>query len=338
VRIATPSSRAATFLTRHPFLAVPALFYGWHLSPSMGLGDASLFLGDMQVPVVSAFANAHNIAVLTGWAFSHLPWGTMELRGNLVSWLYGSLTVAAFYLLLSSVFASRLTASFCAAVLMVSHSMFWHSTLVESYATNTLLIVLAFWLIWRWSGTRDDRDLAWLVFLSGLSLFQHAQLAVIGIAAMVLAGSRAWEIVRTLPRGEKASALLRLAGRLARSSVLGLVPYALALLLDALRLQSFSAAWFRASGGSFRSLMLGESPLDGLREVSLLLFQQYPSPYLLAVPVGLVLWIRRSGAASAWAAILAFLAIPAVTAWFFAGFGTWDRFAFLLPLFLACAF
>jgi hypothetical protein len=72
----------------------------------------------------------------------------------------------------------------------------------------------------------------------------------------------------------------------------------------------------------------------GLTDVLYLAFEHFPGPYLLAIPVGLVILARRYDAKQSWC----FFTMLVLNTGFFAVYDTWDRYAFLLPSFIMVAF
>ena len=317
---------------RHAFVVLPFLFYGLTVARTIGMSDTAILLFDIQGLNLSTQVNGHNLTLLLGKAFSLLPLGDLVLRGNLMSAFSGALAVTLFYFLLCRCLATRLAAAMTAAVLMVSHSMWWHSTIIEAYAINACLIVVALHLLESYRRRESDGPLLGLIGLSGIAVYQHAQLGVIGLATLLVAAhhvARLWR--QPEGRGRAASVVAR--GALV--GALSLVPYGATLLRDALRAGSLAQAAGAASGGGFRGIMFEWASGLGVVDTLVLTIVQFPSPFLLLVAVGVMLWVQRWGATASTAAVaVMFVANTA----FFTLYHTWDRFAFLLISFVIIAF
>lgn len=317
---------------RHPFVPLPFVFYYLTASRTIGMSDTAILINDIQNFNISTAVNSHNLTVVFGKLFSFLPFGSLAFRGNLLSVFFGGLTIALFYLLIHRCFRSRLLAAMTASLLMVSHSMWWHSALVESYAINACLMTVALHLLVRYHEEPRELYLLALIGTAGISVFQHVQLAVIGLAALVVATAH---VMRLLRDGTGRMPLVTFLWRAGLVSVSSLVPYAAALALDIRSAGGWSQALSAASGGEFRGIMFEWASGLGIADTLLLTLIQFPSPFLLMVVMGVPCFLQRwkPGASS-----LALLTMFVVNTGFFAFYHTWDRFAFLLVSFLILAF
>ena len=172
----------------HPFLLVPLCLYLATASRHIGLPDSAVIVDAMQGPVLSSNACNHNLNNLFGFVFNRLlPMGNIAWKSSLVSVLYGTAAVNLFYMLVIGLGASRAIAALCAAVYMVSHSMWWHSTTVESYGLSAVFLNTSLLLVVRdgkarQGGRESLRTMATLWLLAGLSLFNHLQNGVLSLA------------------------------------------------------------------------------------------------------------------------------------------------------------
>ncbi|MBZ5637177.1 MAG: DUF2723 domain-containing protein [Acidobacteriia bacterium] len=324
--------RVAAVAARHPFVALPFLFYLSTCSRGIGMSDTAILIGDMLDLRLSAEVNSHNFSLLFGRLFTALPIGGLAFRANLMSVFFGGLAVSLFYSLVVRSLRSRTVAAMAATLLMVSHSMWWHSTIVESYAINACFVVGALLLLARYREAPGEGPLLWLIALSGISLFHHAQLGVIGLAAVAVASGH----VARLARGPGARAeIVRFAGRAAVVAAASLVPYGLVLLSDAWSAGGLRSAVSAAAGGPFKDIMFRWAGGLGIADTAQLTLLQFPSPFLLLVPVGFLRFLQTWRWSAATAGVLI---IFGVTGAFFALYQTWDRFAFLLVSFLVLAF
>ena len=311
---------------RYAFLIVPLLFYYRTSAPGIGSSDTALMVEEMQRLDLSTHANHHNLTLILGRLFLMAPGDEPARLANLGSVFLGTVAIGLLYLIVLRRTGSPLVAACGAAAVMVSHSMWWHSTVVEAYAWNAIFVMGALGLLQRLASAHSDRALLALFFVAGLAFFNHVQMGILVVGAgAYLAG----HLLLRRQRDEGAGSL-RLTLRCAAAFLLGFAPYALTFAHDVVRFGARrAAAW--ALGGDFRSLMAKGSAATALSDVLFLSALQFPSPFLAAVLAGAVLLAR------AWrgtAALLALVAVFTLNTVFFAFYNTWDKFAFLLPSFL----
>ncbi len=325
------AARLGRGLLRNPFLLVPPVFYYLTSAPGIGASDSALIVDEMRGLVLSTHANHHNLTLLVGRLFLLGPGEDPARLANLASVFLGSIAVGLFYLVVRQRSSSRLAAAASAAALMVSHSLWWHSTIAEAYAWNAILTVAALALLQRLSAGHSDRALAALFFVAGLSFFNHVQMGIL------LAGAAAYVAGHLLVARRAGAAVrpVRLVGTCAASFLAGFAPYAVTFAFDVKRSGGLGPAIRQALGGDFQSVMAKGSPGEALADVLYLVVLQFPSPFLLAVAVGAVLLWRRWKSSPA---LLGLVTAFAVNTAFFAFYNTWDKFAFLLPSFVVLAF
>jgi hypothetical protein len=323
-------ARLGRGLLRNPFLLVPPVFYYLTSAPGIGASDTALIVDEMRGLVLSTHANHHNLTLLVGRLFLLGPGPDPARLANLASVFLGSVAVGLFYLVVRQRPSARLAAAVSAAALMVSHSMWWHSTIVEAYAWNAVLTMGALALLQRLAAGHSDRALAALFLVAGLALFNHVQMGVLLAGAVAcLAGH-----LLLAHRAGEAVARLRLLATCSVSFLAGFAPYAVTFAFDVKR-AGLGAATRQALGGDFQSVMARGSPGQALADVLYLLVLQFPSPFLLAVAAGgFLLWRRWKSSPALLGLVTAF----ALNTAFFAFYDTWDKFAFLLPSFIVLAF
>jgi hypothetical protein len=154
------------------------ILYWLTLSPGVEGGDA----GEFQfVPYVLGVPHqtGYPLYVLLGKLWSFLPIGSIAYRMNLLSALFGAMTVAVIYLILRSLDARSVSALASAASLALAE-LFWISVTVAGVrALTTLFFSLTFWLAFEWRRrvlNGNERNRSWLLalaFLIGLSLTHH---------------------------------------------------------------------------------------------------------------------------------------------------------------------
>ncbi|MDH7487173.1 MAG: DUF2723 domain-containing protein [Anaerolineae bacterium] len=100
--------------------------------------------------------NGFPLYMLLGWAWSHLPWGSVAWRMNLLSAVGGALAVA-----LTAAFAQRLSGrisvgALAGGLLALSPTFWSFSVAAERYTLNLSLLVAALWAAWE-AGEREGR-------------------------------------------------------------------------------------------------------------------------------------------------------------------------------------
>lgn len=325
------AARLGRGLLRNPFLVAPLVFYYLTSAPGIGSSDTALIVDEMRGLVLSTHANHHNLTLLVGHLFLMGSGPDPARLANLASVFLGSVAVGLFYFAVRQRSGSRLAAAASATALMVSHSMWWHSTVAEAYAWNAVLTVVALLQLQRLREGHSDRVLASLFFVAGLSLFNHVQMGIL------VAGATAYLAGHLLAERRAGAAVKpgRLLGTCALSFLVGFAPYAVTFAFDVKRFGGFGPALGQALGGDFRSLMARGTPALALADVTYLVVLQFPSPFLVAVAVGTALLWRRWRSSPA---LLGLVTALAVNTAFFAFYNTWDKFAFLLPSFIVLAF
>jgi hypothetical protein len=326
VRLSLSIRRAIRFA----LLLLPVAFYALTAARGIGSSDAALLVDEMWHLSLSTHANHHNITILLGWLVHFLPFATPARLANLLQAVLGGVAVGIFYFATLETCGRRRVAVLVAAAVTVSHSLWWHSTIAEVYAANAVLTALALLLIARLRRDETGRLLPWLFFLGGLAPFNHAQMGI------VVLGAAAALAVWTRQRVREASwrAALPLVGRCALAFLLGFLPWLATFAADAAREHSVRRALGLALGGEFEGVMFVERPAHALADVLFLVWIQFPSLFLAFVIAGPFLLIRDWRDAKSLAALSVSFA---VNTGFFAFYGTWDKFAFLLPSFLVLA-
>ena len=311
------------------FPAVPFLFYFATCSRTIGLGDTALLMVEMHDLALSTHVDSHNLTVILGHLLWQLPIGNHSFASNLASAVGGSIAIALLYTVLYRMTSSARAAAITASITMVSHSMWWHSTIAEVYALNAVFMVLGLGVLASLHKHYTERKLLAFFLLSGLAFFNHVQMGIL------LAGACTYFLVHALQLpGKRMQWAMHAAPRCLLAFILGFIPY-LVLLLRDVKLDGFVHTVWQASGGQFHSIMLKGDLLRGLGTTVFLTWLQFPAFYLVAIVFGVVLVAR------AWRrspSLFALLVMFGVNTMFFMTYDTWDKFAFLLPSFLMLSF
>jgi hypothetical protein len=299
---------------------VALLFYGATVARGLLLPDSAILIDAMRQPEISSNVCAHNLTNLLGWLFQQLPFSNLALKGNLVSVFCGAAVIGFFHALLRTLAIPRLVAVLGTLVLMVSHSMWWHSTIVENYALSNVFLVVCLLLVTR--AAEEPRRWYLLCFVAGLALFNHLQngALAIGLAVFYLASMSHWT-------GRRWGLLWRGVA----FYLLGTLPFFAVLAHDLLRSDDVQHTFHWAIGGGFTGSMFQYDWGRSLTRLADWIFQQFPSPFLLLILLGLIPLLRLRP-------FVAFLlAVMCANLAFFLGYETWDQFAFYLELFVCLA-
>ncbi len=312
-----------TALKRYGFLVVPALFYIATVGHYIGFGDTALLVNDIQRGGIESHVNNHPLTVVTGMVFKVLlPFHELALRANLVSVFYGSLTIAVFYLLLIAEFGSVIMAAWCATLLMVCHSMWWHSTIVENYAATSFLTVLCLYC-WRQLDTTKEKKWLWtLCSIAGLGIFNHVQMSFICVGV----------VVTGVMIGRRDKALFGVVSRCAGFAALGMLPWLTLIVRDTARVGSFQTIIKGAFVGSFKDTFFGGSLSASFFETLYVMWFQSPTLYLAGLGAfGIYLAYRRTPRSPSFWGVISAFSINTIN---FCFYPTWDKFAFLLMSFV----
>jgi hypothetical protein len=324
------------------FLGAFALY--WLTSArSPGWVDATILLDQVRRLDVGTWVNQHNLYLLLGHGWlAATPWLDPHRSLVLLSTLLGSVTVALVYLLAEEATGSRAAAALTSAALCLSQSLWWHSTTIEVYTLNTVLIASILLLVFSFLRRGGRWRLFAASFAFGLGISNHVLMGLYAAAFLLLA---VLLLARRRVRWWEAAACLGFA--LAGAS-LYLAMFANAILSVA-RLhreagdgpvaslgRALVAILDDTTGGGFRGFMFPEGLAASRRlfwrvNYVALIAWNFPSAALVFAALGLSrlgsMRAGRTGAAFFLAGILA------QAAWS-ANYLIWDMYAFSLPVYL----
>lgn len=158
------------------------------LAPTLLFADG----GEFQfVPYLLGISHptGYPLYLFLGWLWSHLlPWGDVAFRMNLLSALWGGITVGLLYLVGLSVLARakleplylRRGLALLAALAFATSRTFWSQAIIaEVYTFNTFFMTLTLLLLLLWAEKEDKRPLYLFAFAYGLSLTHHRTMALL---------------------------------------------------------------------------------------------------------------------------------------------------------------
>ena len=177
----TAANGLGTAVVRSLFWLIPLGFYVTTGSRTPGWADAALISRTVNALDFQIWANNHNLFTLVAAGWVRLLPDFIEFHHalNLLCALLGALTVQVVFLIGLRLTANTLASALGAFVLMLSHSLWWHSTMLEVYTLSTLLLGLTVLFVLRYEQDGGLRDLCGAAFCFGLGCSNHAQLALL---------------------------------------------------------------------------------------------------------------------------------------------------------------
>lgn len=316
------------------FGLVPLAFYVATAAPGPGWIDAPLIAHYASKPVTGIWVNHHNLFNLLGHVWIGLwSWLDPHRALNLLCAVLGAATVHLCFLSVATITRRLGPAVFAGLALMVSHSLWWHSTMLEVYTLNTALMMGALWLVTRHVATGRTVPLFGAALCLGLGCANHVLMGLLlaGPLAMLAVGRTRAVVLRP-----------RVLVGLAVAFVIGFSPYLIVFVRELLAatqaaggsadLGSILANMLdRTTGGHFKRRMFTPLAGSGLRwrlNYLFLLVVNFPSVALPCGLLGLVSFARRP----TWRPVFAFfVAAFVVQVLWSANYIIWDMYAFALP-------
>lgn len=307
------------------------VLYALTCAPGVLWQDSAMFqyrVYHLDVSGKQGLPLAHPLYILLARAFCCLPLGEFAFRVNLFSALCGAAALAFAMDLLWSVTGSRRAAFAGTTVLAVSHTFWTHAVLAEVYDLYAVGLLAELWLLERFM--RRNR-LAWLaaaLMVNGLNLSNHL-LAILHWPAY--AGLVVWLILRGRMRRRQVPWL-------AVALLVGCAPYlALVLARIAGGEPVFAVAREALLGPPSRArfvLIHSFGFLGQLRNAVLYFGLNFPTPLILAAPIGL--WAAWRDARWRWFAVFV-AAVFGIGFVFAFRYLVPDQFVFYMPCYVLAA-
>lgn len=301
------------------FWAVPLLFYLITMAKTIGYVDAALILNNAHKLSISAWVNNHNLFSVLGWLWMKIiPVGSEFFRINLLSAIFGTFTVYFIFLTCLGYIRTLWISVLTAVALMTSHSLWWHSTMLEVYSLNTLLIALILYAVMKYF---EHHHKIWIyasLFFWGLGISNHVLMGLLAPAFMVLLIIER----KNLSLADITISLCALA--------LGLSVFLWACTKSYLYHHSVLKVVDLLTGSEFRSLMFSSTPkLFWRLNYLLLLIYQYPSVIAFFLFYGTVFLFVQPRKLDLF--VIAAL-VPQII--WSANYFVWDMYAFSLPVYM----
>ncbi|HUU98534.1 MAG TPA: DUF2723 domain-containing protein [Phycisphaerae bacterium] len=144
-----------------------------------GLAQVRVLQGDLHGNF--GLALSHPLYYVLAIGFQYLPLGESAFKTNLVSAVFGALTVANAFLLLRVVTRRRTPAVVGALSLAVAHTFWQHCALAEVYTVSTALLVTELLCLRQYARHGNSRWLVLLFLTNGVGVSNHV-LAVLSLA------------------------------------------------------------------------------------------------------------------------------------------------------------
>jgi hypothetical protein len=157
-------------------LLVPLVFYLVSMAPGplwqdSGLAQVRVLQGDLHGNFGLALSHPLYYALAIG--FQCLPFSESAFKTNLVSVVFGALTVANAFLLLRVVTRRRTPAVVGALSLAVAHTFWQHCALAEVYTVSTALLLTELLCLRQYARHGNPRWLILLFLVNGLGISNH---------------------------------------------------------------------------------------------------------------------------------------------------------------------
>jgi hypothetical protein len=136
------------------FFVIPCLFYFYTACRTPGWVDATMIVSNTFHLELGSWVNTHNLFHLLGFLWLKLfPPTNIHFHLVLLSGLLGAVTVHFMFLTGRELTSHPISAAIGAIALMVSHSLWWHSAMLEVYTLNTALMSLMLYCVVRYEKT-----------------------------------------------------------------------------------------------------------------------------------------------------------------------------------------
>lgn len=144
-------------------------FYFSTLAPTIMWGDPAKLVLNAYTSHFRIFQGNHLLLGILGHWFGKLPFENYAYSQNLLSAILGAITLSMIYLITVQITKSRFLAIMAPMSLMVSHTFWWESVMMESYTLYALSIVSLIYVSVIWENSREDKWLYLFSFVLGLS-------------------------------------------------------------------------------------------------------------------------------------------------------------------------
>jgi len=263
-------------------LATAGVLYIVTCAPTILWQDSGRFVyriwhNDIQGKL--GLALAHPLYIMIGIAAKHIPLGELAYKVNLISAVFGAVTVANVFLLLRLWLGKNLPAVIAAITFALSHTFWRHASIAETYTLYTALLTGELIMLLRYTQSSKVGYLYWLGLLNGLAIANHMfasiPLLCYGVFFVVLLAKK------RIGFGRLAVVVLLW--------IIGAAPYEYLIVKNIIQSGDFTGTALSAAfGNGWQGAVLNTSlSLKIVKENILFLLLNFPTPNLLLLFVGL---------------------------------------------------
>ncbi len=309
------------FLFSIMHLVVPLLYYGISMSHTIGFTDAALVLNNAYNLNISAWVDNHNLFSLLSYLLIKIFSGIDPFMvSNTVSMVCGALTVFFVYLLSKEISNSFIISSIVSIVTMLSHSLTWHSTMLEVYTLNSFLMMVFLYCFYKYYSDRKIRFAYLGIFSWGLGISNHILMALFVFAVI------SFLIIERSKLSVK-NIIIGFVCFLAGFSL-----FIAAFVKSAMRYHSIITIFHHFTGGDFRNLMFSsEGLLFWTKNYIYFFLYQFSIIAVIIGFFGIKAFMNRKPFS------VFFLSSILVQLIWSLNYHVWDIFAFALPVYVMFA-
>ena len=328
------------------FFVIPGIFYFLTACRTPGWVDATLIVSNVVNLELGSWVNYHNLFHLLGYAWIQLfPDNNIHYYLVMLSALFGALTVQLMFLVFLEITSSKILSSIGAIILMISHSLWWHSTMLEVYTLNTAIIAAILLFHIRYDKNGKMINLYAVSFFLGLGCSNHVLMALFIFGFIAVIGTLIYKRKQLTFRR-----ILILFG----CFMLGISLYLYIFACDyqnnvqvlkakepaqsviEVRLNALKSTIDDTTGGEFKKYMFPKDISQGEKKFwrlnyLILIFYNYPSLAILLALFGFYCFWKKNALRMTF--IFFIIALIAQIIWS-GNYFIWDMYAFSLPVYV----
>ncbi len=173
------------FLQRF-FWLLPLSFYWLTAAPHAGWIDSPMIAKHVKTLELSSWVNCHTLFLISGRIWSWLfPFGGLYYKLTLLCGVFAAITVHYFFKGLFALTGKIWPSLIGAVSIMLSHSLWWHSTILEVYTLNAALISAIIYHVIIYQKSKTINSIYWASFLWGLGCLNHVLMGLFIVPFLV---------------------------------------------------------------------------------------------------------------------------------------------------------
>ena len=262
-------------------LAAAGILYVSTCAPGILWQDSGLFVyriwhNDLEGNL--GLALSHPLYIIIGIAVKYIPFGDLAYKVNLVSVVFGAVTIANVFLLLRLWVGKILPAIIGAATLAVSWNFWQHSVIAEVYTLYTANILCELITLLLYVRTGKQGYLYLLGFLNGLSITNHL-LGTLSLSCYVV-----FAVILLLRRQVR----LKHIGIIILLWAIGVSPYGYLIIKNALSSGNVQTTLISATVSNWQNSVLNTSiSMKMIFENIIFILLNFPTPNFVLFFIGL---------------------------------------------------